>query len=278
MRNGGYGLPVAPASADQSAHRGYPLDVRSDRRSPVQTTGAEEDFAALFEQSLKSPKPGDVVTGRVVRVGRDSVTVDIGYKCEGQIPIHEFIDARRRRARCTRATTSTSTSRPPTTESGSVQLSRQKALQLVVWRDIERAFEADGAVEGTIVGKVKGGLKVDIGVAGVPAGLARRHPAGAQPRSLHRPARPLRDPQVQPLARQRRGLAPRGARARAHAAQGRDAQGARGGRHPRGHGQEHHRLRRLRRSRRHRRPAARHRHVVGARRPSVRGRERRRPA
>ena len=84
-----------------------------------------------------------------------------------------------------------------------------------MWRDIEQAFQSDGAVEGTIVGKVKGGLKVDIGVPAFLPGLARRPPARPQPRSLHRPARPLRDPQVQPLARQRRGVAPRRARARA---------------------------------------------------------------
>jgi len=44
-------------------------------------------------------------------------------------------------------------------------LSRQKAEQFKVWREIEQAFEREGAVEGTIVGKVKGGLKVDIGVS-----------------------------------------------------------------------------------------------------------------
>ena len=51
--------------------------------------------------------------------------------------------------------------------------------------------------------------------AGLPARLARRYPPGPQPRSLHRPARALPDAQVQPRARQRGGLAPRRARARA---------------------------------------------------------------
>src|SRR5688572_12477191 len=54
--------------------------------------GAEDDFASLFEQSLKTPSHGDVITGRVVSVGRDAVTVDIGYKCEGTISLHEFLD------------------------------------------------------------------------------------------------------------------------------------------------------------------------------------------
>jgi len=57
---------------------------------PAQGATAEDDFAALFEQSSQQPVPGEVVSGRVVQVGRDSVTIDIGYKCEGQVPIHEF--------------------------------------------------------------------------------------------------------------------------------------------------------------------------------------------
>src|SRR5438067_13256897 len=59
-------------------------------KQPDREIGAEEDFGALFERSLKSPKPGEVITGRVVMVGRDAVTIDIGYKSEGTIPIHEF--------------------------------------------------------------------------------------------------------------------------------------------------------------------------------------------
>ena len=50
----------------------------------------DEDFASMFEQRLRSPKPGDVVSGRVVRIGPDIVTIDIGYKSEGQVARQEF--------------------------------------------------------------------------------------------------------------------------------------------------------------------------------------------
>src|SRR5437773_7655245 len=128
------------------------------------TTGADDDFGALFEQSLKSPKPGEVVTGRVVVIGRDSVTIDIGYKSEGHIRLDEFT---------TRDGTITVEEgdqidvyfESSDNESGEIVLSRQKAEQFRVWREIEQAVEREGAVDGTIVGKVKGGLKVDIGVA-----------------------------------------------------------------------------------------------------------------
>ena len=63
-------------------------------------------------------------------------------------------------------------------ENGGIALSRSRAEQLKVWTDIERAYQASGYVEGTIVGKVKGGLKVDIGVAAfLPGSHADIRPA-----------------------------------------------------------------------------------------------------
>src|SRR5437867_9589021 len=59
-------------------------------KQPDREIGAEDDFRSLFERSLKQPKQGEVVTGRVVLVGRDAVTIDIGYKSEGTISIEEF--------------------------------------------------------------------------------------------------------------------------------------------------------------------------------------------
>jgi small subunit ribosomal protein S1 len=152
------------------------------RSKPGRETGAEEDFGLLFEQSLKSPKPGEVVTGRVVMVGRDSVTVDIGYKSEGQIPVREFTT--REGGLAVREGDEIDVYFEATdTESGEVVLSRQKAEQFKVWHEIERAYERDGSVEGTIVGKVKGGLKVDIGV---PAFLPGSHADLRPTRNLDR--------------------------------------------------------------------------------------------
>lgn len=56
---------------------------------------AEENFAELFEASQRQQeiKEGEVVDGTVVSVGSEYVTVDIGYKCEGLVPIQEFKDA-----------------------------------------------------------------------------------------------------------------------------------------------------------------------------------------
>ena len=142
-----------------------------DQQRNAAAAGGESDFGALFEESMRAVRPGEIVRGRVVLVSRDFVTVDIGFKSEGQIPVQEFLDR-----------SGNVDVRPgdeidvyfdgTDTEHGGVVLSRAKAEQLKVWREIEEAFQRDGAVEGTITGKVKGGLKVDVGV---PAFLPGSH-------------------------------------------------------------------------------------------------------
>jgi len=146
-------------------------------QKPDYDAGGEEDFASLFEQSLRSPKPGDVVTGRVVTIGPTTVTIDIGYKSEGHIPVQEFT-TREGEITVNEGDVIDVYFEATDTESGEIVLSRQKALQFKVWRDIERAFQGEGVIEGTIVGKVKGGLKVDIGVAAfLPGSHADLRPA-----------------------------------------------------------------------------------------------------
>ena len=123
-----------------------------------------EDFGALFEQSLKTVKPGEVVRGQVVQITRDFVTVDIGYKSEGHIPVREF-STREGELEVSEGDYVDVYFDSSEGENGGIALSRSRAEQLKVWTDIERAFQSDGTVTGTIVGKVKGGLKVDIGVS-----------------------------------------------------------------------------------------------------------------
>jgi len=133
--------------------------------------GGENDFGALFEQSMRAVRPGEVVLGRVVHVSRDFVTVDIGFKSEGQIPINEFLD-RGGNLDIQPGDEIEVYFDGTDSEHGGVQLSRAKAEQFKVWRDIEEAFQRDGAIEGTVTGTVKGGLKVDVGV---PAFLPGSH-------------------------------------------------------------------------------------------------------
>ena len=139
--------------------------------------GGGDEFRKLFEESLRAVKPGEVVRGRVVHVGRDQVTVDIGYKSEGQIPISEF-STRDGEISVQEGDEIDVFFDADEGEHGGIVLSRSKAEQAKVWRDIEEAFQKDGVIEGVIVGKVKGGLKVDVGVAAfLPGSHADIRPA-----------------------------------------------------------------------------------------------------
>ena len=144
---------------------------------PGDAVGGDDDFAAMFEQSQRNPKPGDIVPGTVVFIGPDTVTIDIGYKSEGQIRRYEFTtregELMVREGDVVEVYYETNDQ-----DTGEIILSRQKALQFKVWRDIEAAFDSGGVIEGTIVGKVKGGLKVDVGVAAfLPGSHADIRPA-----------------------------------------------------------------------------------------------------
>lgn len=127
-------------------------------------TAGEGDFRSLFEESLHAVKPGQVVRGRVVAVNETHVTVDVGYKTEGQIPIGEFLD------KSGKLTVQVGDEvdvffDSSEGENGGIALSRARAQSIRAWERIERAYAQGEPIEGVIVGRVKGGFKVDIGVA-----------------------------------------------------------------------------------------------------------------
>src|ERR1700712_2558055 len=148
------------------SRKGFPQDMTSTQATTAggPNKAAEESFAALFEASSEqtdSLKEGDIVQGYVIKVNRDTVVVDIGYKSEGVIPASEFID------------TSGKVSVNPgdrvdvlvearENDQGLVALSKEKADKLKVWDEISAACERDELIEGTITGRVKGGLQVSI--------------------------------------------------------------------------------------------------------------------
>jgi small subunit ribosomal protein S1 len=133
--------------------------------------GGDNDFESLMEQSLRAPRTGDVLTGTVLLITRDSVIIDINYKCEGQVPLAEFLDHEGNPV--VREGDEVDVYFEGTeTENGTVTLSHAKAEKFKVWRELERAFQNEVPVEGVILGKVKGGLQVDIGV---PAFLPGSH-------------------------------------------------------------------------------------------------------
>jgi len=122
-----------------------------------------ESFAELFEESLKTVdmEPGSIVTGVVIDIDNEWVTVHAGLKSEGVIPLDQFTNAN---GECTLNIGDEVQVALETVEDGfgETKLSREKAKRAEAWKRLEAAHVADEVVTGIINGKVKGGFTVDI--------------------------------------------------------------------------------------------------------------------
>ena len=122
-----------------------------------------ESFAELFEESLKSVdmKPGSIVTGLIVDITGDWVTVHAGLKSEGVIPRSQFLND------AGEFELNVGDEVQVALEAvedgwGETRLSREKAKRAESWTELEGAYEAGEIVKGIINGKVKGGFTVDV--------------------------------------------------------------------------------------------------------------------
>jgi len=140
----------------------------------VDDFGSPEAFMAAVDATIKYFNDGDIVSGTVVKVDRDEVLLDIGYKTEGVIPSKELsikhdvdpfdvvqvgdeIEALVQQKE---------------DKEGRLILSKKRAQYERAWGTIEKIKEEDGVVSGSVIEVVKGGLIVDIGLRGfLPASL-----------------------------------------------------------------------------------------------------------
>jgi len=122
-----------------------------------------ESFAELFEESLKTVdmEPGSIVTGVVIDIDNEWVTVHAGLKSEGVIPRDQFLNAS---GECTLTIGDEVQVALETVEDGfgETKLSREKAKRAEAWKTLEAAHVAQEVVTGVINGKVKGGFTVDV--------------------------------------------------------------------------------------------------------------------
>ena len=152
------------------------MTAKSEKATSVaiDDIGSAEDFLAAVEKTLKFFNDGDLIEGVVVKIDRDEVLLDVGYKTEGVIPSRELSIRHD-------ADPSDIVSVGDSIEAlvlqkedkeGRLILSKKRAQYERAWGDVEKIKEADGTVEGTVIEVVKGGLIVDIGLRGfLPASL-----------------------------------------------------------------------------------------------------------
>jgi len=131
---------------------------------PVPAEGETmENLMEMYEESFKRFAEGEVVNGRIISVDKDHVLVDIGYKSEGQIRIHEFRDENGE-IKAEVGDTVEVMVEWWDDENEVVVLSKEKAEKVKVWEEIKETYDNDGTISGTITSRVKGGFSVDIGV------------------------------------------------------------------------------------------------------------------
>jgi len=131
-------------------------------------------FAEAIEDTMVQLKDGQLVTGIVVKIDRDGVLLDVGYKTEGVIPTRELAIKNDVNPHDVVKLGESIEALILTLEDkeGRLVLSKKRAQYEKAWADIEKKKEEDGVVHGTVIEVVKGGLIVDIGLRGfLPASL-----------------------------------------------------------------------------------------------------------
>src|SRR6476646_586070 len=133
-----------------------------------------EDCLAAVDATIKYFNDGDLVEGTVVKVDRDEVLLDIGYKSEGVIPARELSirnDVNPSEIVNLGDKVEALVLQKEDKE-GRLVLSKKRAQYERAWGDIEKIKEEDGVVSGPVIEVVKGGLILDIGLRGfLPASL-----------------------------------------------------------------------------------------------------------
>ena len=152
------------------------LDEKSNSSNVVEIPddAKPEDFPDLLEKTIVTFNTGDVIEGTVVRIDRNEIFVDVGYKSEGVIPSRELTVRKSinpneivKEGEKIKALVLDKED-----DEGRLLLSVKRALYEKAWGDIQKVADEKTSIKGTVIESVKGGLIVDIGVRGfLPASL-----------------------------------------------------------------------------------------------------------
>ena len=140
----------------------------------INDIGSTEDLIKEIDKTIKYFNDGDLVSGTVVKVDRDEVLLDIGYKTEGvilsrELSIKHDVDPD---AEVKVGDEIEALVLQKEDKEGRLLLSKKRAQYEHAWGDIEKVKQEDGVVNGTVIEVVKGGLIIDIGLRGfLPASL-----------------------------------------------------------------------------------------------------------
>ena len=136
-------------------------DFDEEEKLSPEDQAAWDEMEKYFSESLHQFKEGQVVKGTVTELAKGIATIDIGFKSEGNVHIHEFSNNGQDLSVGDEVEVFLERSED---NEGNVVLSKEKANKIKLWDELVTKYEAEEIIEGTITAKAKGGLTVDIGL------------------------------------------------------------------------------------------------------------------
>ncbi len=160
--------PKAPPPEAPSA-KALPLEAPSaDALAPeAQVQDGDnlsyEQLVEMYDDSMRHLNEGEIVAGTVIAITANDVVVDVGYKSEGLVPIHEFT-SREDKLQVSVGDEVEVLLEQTEGADGHVMLSKVKAERMRIWAQVETSFKEGKVIKGRVIDRIKGGLTVDVGL------------------------------------------------------------------------------------------------------------------
>ena len=136
-------------------------DFDEEEKLSPEDQAAWDEMEEYFSESLHQFKEGQVIQGTIIELAKGLATVDVGFKSEGTIHLHEFPNNGQDLSVGDKVEVFLERVED---NDGNVVLSKEKANKIKLWDSLVIKHEAEEIIEGTIIAKAKGGLTVDIGL------------------------------------------------------------------------------------------------------------------
>ena len=136
-------------------------DLDEEEKLSPEDQAAWDEMEKHFSESLHQFKEGQVIQGTVIELAKGMATIDVGFKSEGNIHLHEFPNNGQDLSVGDEVEVFLERSED---NEGNVVLSKEKANKIKLWDKLVTKYDAEEIIEGTIIAKAKGGLTVDIGL------------------------------------------------------------------------------------------------------------------
>ena len=135
----------------------------AEAQAPESENLSYEQLVEMYDDSMRHLNEGEIVPGKVIAITSNDVVVDVGYKSEGLVPIHEFT------SRDDELQVSVGDDVEVLLEQtegadGHVMLSKVKAERMRIWAQVENSFKEGKVITGRVIDRIKGGLTVDVGL------------------------------------------------------------------------------------------------------------------